>query len=136
MTLTKILLKNGIKEMISENEDHFKKNIEYALSLKLNDSIREVKNTVSEKLFENHAFTKNSEELQEFIKFTQEAGQGKAIFQDGSLLNITEKQIELVKSLFESLNAKNRTHMVKEVLQSSTKFKQHVNFAEKIKGLQ
>jgi CTP-dependent riboflavin kinase len=136
MTLTKILLKNGIKEMISENEDHFKKNIEYALSLKLNDSIREVKNTVSEKLFENHTFTKNSEELQEFLKFAQEAGEGKAIFQDGSLLNITEKQIELVKSLFESLNAKNRAHMVKEVLQSSTKFKQHVNFAEKIKGLQ
>jgi uncharacterized protein YozE (UPF0346 family) len=132
MTLTKILLKNGIKEMISENEDHFKKNIEYALSLKLNDSIREVKNTV----FENHTFTKNSEELQEFVKFTQEAGEGKAIFQDGSLLNITEKQIELVKTLFECLNPKNRAHMVKEVLQSSAKFKQHVEFAEKIKGLQ
>jgi hypothetical protein len=136
MTLTKILLKNGIKEMISENEDHFKKNIEYALSLKLNDSIREVKNTVSEKLFENHTFTNNSEELQEFLKFAQEAGEGKAIFQDGSLLNITEKQIELVKSLFECLNPKNRAHMVKEVLQSSAKFKQHVEFAEKIKGLQ
>jgi hypothetical protein len=52
MNIAKTLLKNGIKEMISENEEYFKQNIEQALAVKLNDSIASVREEVSNRLFE------------------------------------------------------------------------------------
>jgi hypothetical protein len=135
MNLSKILLTNGIKEMISENEDHFKQNIEQTLAIKLNDCIQEAKSTVCEKLFDKEDMTPSSEELLEFVRFMSEASEGKIIFQDGTMLNIKEQEIKEIKELFESLNSTNRLKMAQEVLKNSLNFKQHLEFAEKIKGL-
>jgi len=133
--ITQILLKNGIKEMLSENESHFKQNIEQALAVKLNDSIAEVRHSVSNRLFENESLTTNDKDLQEFVNFIQNFKPGKYTFKDSTNLNITEKEMVLVKNLFESLSPKNRINMSKEVLGSLKNFRQHVEFAERTKEL-
>lgn len=133
--ITQILLKNGIKEMLSENEEHFKQNIEQALAVKLNDSIAEVRHSVSNRLFENESLTSNDKDLNEFVNFIQNFKPGKYTFKDSTNLNITEKEMVLVKNLFESLSPKNRINMSKEVLGSLKNFRQHVEFAERTKEL-
>ena len=133
--ITQILLKNGIKEMLSENEEHFKQNIEQALAVKLNDSIAEVRHSVSNRLFENESLTSNDKDLNEFVNFIQNFKPGKYTFKDSTNLNITEKEMVLVKNLFESLSPKNRINMSKEVLSNLKNFRQHVEFAERTKEL-
>ena len=136
MNISSTLLKNGIKEMISENEESFKQNIEQALAVKLNDSIFAVRQEVANRLFEETQDTKSSEQLQEFVNFVQNFKPGKFSFKDGSVLNITEKEKELVKDLFENLNAKNRDQMLNEIFASSLNFKQHIEFAQQTRKLQ
>lgn len=133
--ITQILLKNGIKEMLSENEEHFKQNIEQALAVKLNDSIAEVRHSVSNRLFENESLTSSDKNLNEFVSFIQNFKPGKYTFKDSTNLNITDKEMVLVKNLFESLSPKNRINMSKEVLSSLKNFRQHVEFAERTKEL-
>ena len=136
MNISRTLLKNGIKEMISENEEYFKQNIEQALAVKLNDSIFAVRQEVANRLFEETQDTKPSEQLQEFVNFVETFKPGKFSFKDGSVLNITEKEKELLKDLFENLNAKNRDQMLNEIFASSLNFKQHIEFAQQTRKLQ
>lgn len=136
MNISRTLLKNGIKEMISENEEYFKQNIEQALAVKLNDSIFAVRQEVANRLFEETQDTKPSEQLQEFVNFVQNFKPGKFSFKDSSILNITEKEKELLKDLFENLNAKNRDQMLNEIFASSLNFKQHIEFAQQTRKLQ
>ena len=136
MNISRTLLKNGIKEMISENEEYFKQNIEQALAVKLNDSIFAVRQEVANRLFEETQDTKASEQLEEFVNFVETFKPGKFSFKDGSVLNITEKEKELLKDLFENLNAKNRDQMLNEIFANSLNFKQHIEFAQQIRKLQ
>jgi len=136
MNIARTLLKNGIKEIISENEEYFKQNIEQALAVKLNDSIFAVRQEVANRLFEETQDTKPSEQLQEFVNFIETFKPGKFSFKDGSVLNITEKEKELVKDLFENLNAKNRDQMINEIFNSTLNFKQHIEFAQQTRKLQ
>lgn len=136
MNISRTLLKNGIKEMISENEEYFKQNIEQALAVKLNDSIFAVRQEVANRLFEETQDTKPSEQLQEFVNFVETFKPGKFSFKDGSVLNITEKEKELLKNLFENLNAKNRDQMLNEIFANSLNFKQHIEFAQLTRKLQ
>ena len=136
MNISRTLLKNGIKEMISENEEYFKQNIEQALAVKLNDSIFAVRQEVANRLFEETQDTKPSEQLEEFVNFVETFKPGKFSFKDGSVLNITEKEKELLKDLFENLNAKNRDQMLNEIFENSLNFKQHIEFAQQIRKLQ
>ena len=136
MNISRTLLKNGIKEMISENEEYFKQNIEQALAVKLNDSIFAVRQEVANRLFEETQDTKASEQLEEFVNFVETFKPGKFSFKDGSVLNITEKEKELLKDLFQNLNAKNRDQMLTEIFANSLNFKQHIEFAQQIRKLQ
>ena len=136
MNISRTLLKNGIKEMISENEEYFKQNIEQALAVKLNDSIFAVRQEVANRLFEETQDTKPSEQLEEFVNFVEKFKPGKFSFKDGSVLNITEKEKELLKDLFENLNAKNRDQMLNEIFANSLNFKQHIEFAQQTRKLQ
>lgn len=136
MNIARTLLKNGIKEIISENEEYFKQNIEQALAVKLNDSIFAVRQEVANRLFEETQDTKPSEQLQEFVNFIETFKPGKFSFKDGSVINITEKEKELVKDLFENLNAKNRDQMINEIFNSTLNFKQHIEFAQQTRKLQ
>ncbi len=122
--------------MLTENEEHFKQNIEQVLSIKLNDSIHAVRQEVSEKLFENSIETSNSNELNEFVNFIEKFTEGKYSLKDGSIINITENEKELIKNLFESLNAKNRSKMIQEIFNSGSVFKQHLEFAQQTRNLQ
>jgi len=136
MDISKTLLKNGIKEMLSENEAYFKQNIEQALAVKLNESIFSVREEVSNRLFENEQSTEETADLQKFIHFMENFEGGKVILKDNSVINITENEKELVKNLFESLNSENRKRMTQEIFNNTTTFKQHIKFAQETRKLQ
>jgi len=136
MNITRTLLKNGIKEMLSENEEYFKQNIEQALAVKLNDSIFSVRQEVSNRLFETNEETDNSIELQEFLNFMEKFESGRIILKDESVINITEKEKELIKNLFESLNVENRKKMTQEIFKDGPTLKQHIQFAQTTRNLQ
>jgi hypothetical protein len=136
MNITRTLLKNGIKEMLSENEEYFKQNIEQALAVKLNDSIFSVRQEVSNRLFETNEETDNSIELQEFLNFMEKFESGRIILKDESVINITEKEKELIKNLFESLNVENRKKMTQEIFKDGSTLKQHIQFAQTTRNLQ
>lgn len=136
MDISKTLLKNGIKEMLSENEAYFKQNIEQALAVKLNESIFSVREEVSNRLFENEESTEETPELQKFIHFMENFEGGKVILKDHSVINITENEKELVKNLFESLNSENRKRMTQEIFNNTKAFKQHIKFAQETRKLQ
>lgn len=132
MNISKILLKNGIKEMVFDNEAYFKNNIEQALAIKLNDSISTVREEVSARLFETNERIEKSPKLSQFIDFIQNFKAGNFIFEDGSVININEKEKDLIKNLFESLNIKNKNKMIQEIFKNGSVFKQHVSFAKTI----
>ena len=136
MNISKTLLKNGIKEILSENDNYFKTNIEQALAVKLNDSISSVREEVCSRLFEDTETIQSSSNLSEFINFIQSFKAGNFIFEDGSVINITENEKELVKNLFENLNTKNKNLMVNQLFTNSTTFKQHIEFAQQTRKLQ
>jgi|LakMenE18May11ns_1017448.scaffolds.fasta_scaffold9779550_3 hypothetical protein len=136
MDISKTLLKNGIKEMLSENEAYFKQNIEQALAVKLNESIFSVREEVSNRLFENEQSTEETPDLQKFIHFMENFESGRVILKDNSVINITENEKELVKNLFESLNSENRKKMTQEIFNNTTTFKQHIKFAQETRKLQ
>jgi hypothetical protein len=135
MNIARTLLKNGIKEMISENEEYFKQNIEQALAVKLNDSIASVREEVSNRLFEKTETTDSTPELNGFLHFMENFEPGKIILKDQSLINITENEKELIKSLFESLNPENRKRMTKEIFENTASVRQHIEFAKQTRNL-
>ena len=133
--ITSLLLKHGIEGLLSENQDFFKQNITQALALKLNESVAEVKNSVSKNLLHNNQNTAGSPELSEFLNFVESFKPGIYKFKNGSSINITDSEMEMLKSLFESLNPENRQKMVSEILQDGTSFKNHLTFSQKVKKL-
>lgn len=133
--ITSLLLKHGIEGLLSENQDFFKQNITQALALKLNESVAEVKNSVSKNLLHNNQTTAESPELSEFLNFVESFKPGIYKFKNGSSINITDSEMEMLKSLFESLNPENRQKMVSEILQDGTSFKNHLTFSQKVKKL-
>jgi hypothetical protein len=133
--ITKILLKNGLMAMINENEDYFKTNIFQSLSLKVNDSINDVKQEFEKKLFLEDKKTLKTKELEYFISFVECFRPGNFNFQDGSNLNITEEDMSLIKALFEKLNPEKRQQMVSTLFESAENFYGNIKFAKKAKGL-
>lgn len=133
--IIKVLLKNGIRELASLNEDYFKENITHALEFKLNSAIDDVQNTCSKKLLESKVETENTPELNEFIQFVQNFKEGKYEFKNHTHLNITDSDMSAIKGLFEALGPENRQKMIREIFESNLNFKQHVDFYNNSKGL-
>jgi len=131
--VTKLLLKHGVEGLISENEDFFRQNITQALALKLNESVKEIRENVSEKLLFNDTYTTESGELSEFLNFINNFKPGIYNFKNGSSINITESNIDDLQELFECLNPQNRQKMVSEIFTDAITFKQHLNFFQKAK---
>lgn len=136
MDVSRTILKNGIKEMFSENNESFKENIQQVLAIKLNESITNVNREVSRQLLDNNTTTANSEELNYFLEFITNFKPGKHSFKDGSIINITESEKENIKNLFETLNTKNRELMIKQIFESGILFKEHIEFAKQSRNLQ
>jgi hypothetical protein len=133
--ISKNLLKNGIKGLAILEEDYFKENIMHALAFKLNESLKEIYEDCSKNLLKTSLSTKETNELKLFVEFVEKFNAGKYEFQNSSVLNIDENDIESVKKLFESLSPDNRQKMVEEIFKNSENFKQHVEFYNKSKGL-
>ena len=131
--VTKLLLKHGVEGLISENEDFFRQNITQALALKLNESVKEIRKNVSEKLLFNDTYTTESGELSEFLNFIDNFKPGIYNFKNGSSINITESNIDDLQELFECLNPQNRQKMVSEIFTDAITFKQHLNLFQKAK---
>jgi hypothetical protein len=133
--ITKTLVKNGLKGLATLEEDYFKENITHALAFKLNECINEVYKDCSSKLLYSKVITEKSEGLTNFINFVENFKPGKYEFQNNSLLNITDSDVESLKNLFETLNSNNRQKMVNEVFSDAETFKNHVEFYNRTKGL-
>lgn len=135
MNPTKILLKNGIKSILFENEEQFKTNIVQTLSIKLNDSINDVKTEVEKNLFSEEILTNKTPQIDYFVSFMEAFVPGTFVFQDGSVLNITEQNVKEVKELFEQLNPESREKMASEIFQNAQTFSQHIDFSKKVQEL-
>lgn len=133
--ITKTLVKNGLKGLAALEEDYFKENITHALAFKLNESIDEIYKDCSAKLLYSKFVTEQSEGLTNFINFIENFKPGKYEFQNKSLLNITDSDVESIKNLFETLNPKNRQKMVNEIFTDVDTFKNHVDFYNRTKVL-
>jgi hypothetical protein len=133
--LTKILLKNGVNGLLNEEDEYFKENICQALAFKLNESLEQTQKEATSLIFVKESPTPESQELTEFLNFVNNPESRKYEFKNNSVINITEYDINAVKTLFESLDAKNREMMVKEIFKDSTNFKKHVDFYAQVKGL-
>lgn len=132
---TNILLKHGINSLFLENQEFFKQNITQALAIKLHESFSEIKKEICHNLLLDTETTNSSENLKEFVDFLNHFKPGNYKFKNGSSINISESDVESLKSLFESLNIENREKMVSEILTDGTAFKQHVNFSQKVTKL-
>ena len=134
-TLNKTLLKNGLKGLANLEENYFKENITHALALKLNESIDNTYRECSKKLLYQYDYTKESNELKEFVEFVEAFKPGKYEFKNYSVLNITESDMEAIKNLFEALGSENRQKMVAEIFTDPANFQTHIEFYNQSKGL-
>lgn len=132
---TKLLLKHGVKSLLAENNNFFKQNIIQTLAIKLDKTVKDSKNLVERKLFSRVTNTENTKELKEFIDFIDNFKGGVYNFKNGSSINITESEIHSLKQLFESLNPENRQKMISEIFEDGIKFKEHINFSQKVTKL-
>jgi hypothetical protein len=132
---TKLLLKHGVRSLLAENNNFFKQNIIQTLAIKLDKTVKESKNLVERKLFQRDTITENTEELREFLDFIDNFKGGVYNFKNGSSINITESEIQSLKQLFESLNPQNRQKMISEIFEDGIKFKEHINFSQKVTKL-
>ena len=132
---TKLLLKHGVRSLLAENNNFFKQNIIQTLAIKLDKTVKESKNLVERKLFQRDTITENTEELREFLDFIDNFKGGVYNFKNGSSINITESEIQSLKQLFESLNPQNRQKMISEIFEDGIKFKEHINFSQKVMKL-
>lgn len=133
--VTKILLKNGINGMIRKDEDYFKDNIIHSLSLKLNAAINEASVSLREKLLLSEKTTPYNPGVPVLVTFMENFKPGKYKFEDDTVINITESDVENIKILFEQLNPQNRLKMAKEIFKNSTSFRQHIEFSKSAKGI-
>jgi hypothetical protein len=135
MEIKKILLKNGLKSMLYENETHFKNNIIQVLAMKLNDCIDDSRTEVQKNLLMKEELTENTSNMQYFLSFLEAFKPGKFTFKDGSVLNINEESVRDIKELFEQLNPTSRKKLVSNIFESSDNFVQHIQFSKKVKEL-
>jgi len=135
ISTTKLLLKHGVRSLLAENNNFFKQNIIQTLAIKLDKTVKESKNLVERKLFQRDTITENTEELREFLDFINNFKGGVYNFKNGSSINITESEIQSLKQLFESLNPQNRQKMISEIFEDGIKFKEHINFSQKVMKL-
>jgi hypothetical protein len=137
--ISNMILKSGLVSLIYENDLAFKKSLTNSLSLKLNEAIKTVdKNIKNTVMVQNSKSTEASKDLQYFVEFVQNYDsniKNKFKFKNQSIINITEAELNSLKSLFNVLNADNRKTMVQEILESPAALKRNIEFYQKTKGL-
>lgn len=134
--ITKVLLKNGIFEMINENDEYFKKNIRNSLFLKMNNFLNETKKEIKHNLLFDELSTQETPQVKYFLSFVESFEPGKFTFQDGSNINITKEDMTDLVGLFEQLNPEKRQLLASDLFQNAQKFESNLNFAKKVKEIQ
>lgn len=135
METTRVLIKNGIESILFENDENFKHNIINSLAMKLNYSMQDVRTAVQKDILKSMKLTENTKEIQHFLSFCECFKPGKYSFQDGSVINITEEDMQNIKGLFEYLNPDSRQQMASKLFKNANLFESHLNFASKMKEL-
>lgn len=136
-SLTSIILANGIKSLMQENDLAFKKSLVNSLSLKLNESIKEVKTSFSNNILKEKNCPKESDNLKYFAEFVENydsSTNSKLKLKNNTMININESEFKALKELFDALNLRNRSVFVETILESPQKLKQNLNFYREIKG--
>lgn len=133
------ILKNGIEQLIYENEEVFKKSLINVLSFKLNENINflaaETNKGILRKKFKE---TKATDDVKYFINFLENYNpkvNTKLKLKNDSVINITESQIKEIKCLFDSLSPENREIMAETIFESVSSLEQHLDFYNKTKVL-
>lgn len=127
------LIKNGVNALLEQEDSYFKKNLVQSLSIKLENAISEVILENRKNLLFREETMENSKELKTFLDVLESAG--KIQLKDGSIINITESEINSLKDLFNNLGTKSRKLMVETVFDSFSSLKQHLDFYQTSKGL-
>jgi hypothetical protein len=134
------LLKKSFESLIENNDEQFKKSLNYALSKKLNENIEYLRVNTQKKLFEpSFKFTPKSEEIKNFVEFLESydpSNPSKIKLKNESVINITEKELKDIKILFDQLSPKNRSIMVESIFENKANLDQHLEFCQKVKVLQ
>lgn len=134
------LLKKSFESLIQNNDEDFKKSLNHALHLKLNENIEYLRVNTQKKLFEPvFKFTPKSEEIKNFVEFLESydpSNPSKIKLKNESVINITEKELKDIKILFDQLSPKNRSMMVESIFESKANLDQHIEFCQKVKVLQ
>lgn len=133
--ITKVLLKNGLFEMMNENDEYFKKNIRSSLILKMNNFLAETKKEVQKSLLFDEKTTKQTPEINYFLSFVESFQPGKFTFQDGSNINITNEDMKNLIGLFEQLNPEKRQLLASDLFENAQKFEGNLNFAKQVKEI-
>ena len=69
--LSNTLLKNGLQNLIYDDEQAFKKSLTDTLSLKLNEAISEVEKSFKSEMMHHKETTSVSDDMNYFIKFLE-----------------------------------------------------------------
>lgn len=136
--LTSNIIANGIRSLLQENDDAFKKSLINCLSLKLNESIKESEKEFAINLLKSKNQLPESTDLKYFIEFVEnydDVLNNKLKLKNQTVININESDLNDLKDLFDCLNSKNRKIMISEILESPQKLKQNLNFYRKARGI-
>lgn len=135
-----MMLKNGFHYLLEENETQFKKSLIDVLSFKLNESVEYLNFQFKKSLLKDLKFkeTENTPEMNTFINFLESYDSkncSKIKLKNESLINITENEVKAIKSLFDTLNVKNRQKMAEDIFKDQQTFQEHLEFYNKTKVL-
>lgn len=140
MRISDMMLKNGFHYLLEENETQFKKSLIDVLSFKLNESVEYLNFQFKKSLLKDLKFkeTENTPEMNTFINFLESYDSkncSKIKLKNESLINITENEVKAIKSLFDTLNVKNRQKMAEDIFKDQQTFQEHLEFYNKTKVL-
>lgn len=137
MDLSTKILKNGIQNLLEDEDQAFKKSLSDCLSFKINEAINEVKENLNEKFFVNESVTEESDELKYFIEFVEKYDSklnNKIKLKNQSYLSLTEGEFKDLVNLFDSLSSKNRQIMLEDILSTPHQLKSNINFYKNYKN--
>lgn len=129
-----LILESGIKDLIKENDLAFKRSLINSLSLKLNESLKDIEKEFKSKMMMNIEKNVSSNEIKEFVEFVENYNpklKNKLKLKNGTLINISESDFKHLKEMFDTLNNKNRKIFVGEITESPAKLKNNLEFYKK-----
>ena len=136
MELSSKILKNGIKNLLEDEDVAFKKSLSQCLTFKINEALNEVKNSLQEKLFVDKETTKLTEELEYFLNFVSKFDSkinNKLKLKNESYISLSESDFNNLVNLFDSLSPKNRQLMLEDILSTPHQLKANIEFYKSYK---